>query len=151
MNKSQSFSERLFLTADRFPERPAIWVDERSYSYAEFSSRVKKIHHLILSKKIKNKRIALWADHHIDTYAALFAISMAGHAYVPLNTNHPAELIKNIMKEAETLDILSACGLPKQLQLQCFNIIHTVEDIFDEHRNISSENILGISLWTKFV
>jgi D-alanine--poly(phosphoribitol) ligase subunit 1 len=141
LKNSRTFADRLFETADRFPDRPSFWIDGTTYTYSEFTERVNKIENLLQNSNIKGKRIGLWTEHDINTYAALFAISLAGCTYVPLNINHPVKRLKNIMEQSGVKDIICPLDLVPELKPEEYNLISikTGKELFENDKIIAKK------------
>ena len=116
LNKPTLFAEEFLITADLFPERIAICTSSKRYTYSEFRRKIEQIYAQIQSEEIENKRIALWANSDIETYAALFAISLSGRSYVPLNTKHPEERILKILNQSKASHIITSSLIPYCLE-----------------------------------
>lgn len=91
-----------FDTAARGPDRPALWVDERSYSYRELASRAGGIAAALAPALPAGgaRRCLLFAHRSVDAYAGLLGILKAGCAYVPLNPNVPAARIAAVIEQS---------------------------------------------------
>ena len=90
-----------------FPERNALYINYRYYTYAELLSIVKTIYSQIHSGKTF-ERIGLYCNDDVTTYASIIAIGLYGAAYVPLNNKFPAARNKNIAEQCELKLILSS-------------------------------------------
>ncbi len=94
-----------------FPNRPALFINERHYTYSELMQLATAIY-LKINKSKQYKQIGVYCTHDVFSYAALLAVSMYGAAYVPLNPLFPIARTTSSIKECELEIILSAQALP---------------------------------------
>ncbi len=79
-------------SAERFPERPAVHVGKRPYSYAELRD-IAASYASALDRHAAPEAppfTALLASRSIEQFAGILAILMRGHGYVPLSRTYPA-------------------------------------------------------------
>ncbi len=87
---------RYFLAAvQRFPQRPALWLDGRSWSYAELHTEVCRLRERLLAHV--GSVCATLADRSLAAYCAPLACMLAGRIHVPLGTSFPPERMANIL------------------------------------------------------
>lgn len=79
----------------------AFCINEKFYTYGEFSEFISKIRTELKSKDLKNKNIGLVVNDDIETYASIPALWLEGLAYVPLHPKQPYERSIEIAKDAE--------------------------------------------------
>lgn len=82
----------------RFPERPALWVQERSYTYSElYGMALSLVSEIDRSDPAPAIRFGgVLASRSVDAYSAILALLFSGKAYVPLNPKFPTERNKRI-------------------------------------------------------
>ncbi|WP_189594919.1 condensation domain-containing protein [Nocardia cerradoensis] len=82
-------------------------------SYAELDARVNRLaRHLISLGVGPESRVALVMPRGVDFMIAMFAVSVAGGAAVPVDPDQPAERIGRLLAAAEPVVVLSATNLP---------------------------------------
>ena len=87
---------RYFLASvERFPHRPALWLDGRSWSYAELHTEVCRLRERLLAHA--GSVCATLADRSLAAYCAPLACMLAGRIHVPLGTSFPPERMANIL------------------------------------------------------
>jgi len=97
----KSVLSRFIEYSKEFPDNPAVFIKDRSYSYGElngFSSAtcaLLKAHHIK-----KGDRVGVLTENNIYTYASLLGILSCGACYVPLNYDNPVEQNRGIIAEA---------------------------------------------------
>ena len=109
----------LFLDcAQRFPERPALWVDERVWTYAQLRDEV-----LALAERLRAAGrgvCATLADRSLIAYCAPLACMLAGRIHVPLGVSFPARRMADILRRtrptALICDAQGAALLPAVLE-----------------------------------
>lgn len=90
-------------STQRYPNKPALFVDNYEYSYIELYSHAKNISETISAQnqsKAEYPLVAVLAYRSITTYAGLLAVLLSGKGYVPLNPNYPAQRNAKIIKTA---------------------------------------------------
>ena len=81
-----------FNSTNRFPERPALVVNDLTYSYEELSKMS-----AVISEQIKElttcfqKQVVLLAHRSPTAYSAILGILSTGGCYVPLHPEYPPE------------------------------------------------------------
>ena len=87
------------------PDAPAIYCNDKLYSYVEFGSIVTAIRKLL---PISNQQlIGIVTGDNVYTYASILAILSTGAAYVPLNYKNPKDRNSSIVSEAGLTTILT--------------------------------------------
>jgi D-alanine--poly(phosphoribitol) ligase subunit 1 len=87
---------RYFLASvERFPQRPALWLDGRSWSYAELHTEVCRLRERLLAHA--GSVCATLADRSLAAYCAPLACMLAGRIHVPLGNSFPPERMANIL------------------------------------------------------
>lgn len=84
-----------------FPDRVAIIQGGKQLTYNEFDHETDRVKLNVLNKGAGNgQRIALFLEHGISQFVALFGVLKSGAAYVALDTTNPAERISYILGDA---------------------------------------------------
>jgi amino acid adenylation domain-containing protein len=76
-------------SAQKFPQRPAVEVNNRQLSYKELGVLASKIAGAIQNQNIKNRPIGLLAYRSFESYAGVLGIMFSKNVYLPLNPNFP--------------------------------------------------------------
>lgn len=82
-------------SVDRFGDRPALWVDGRSWTYAELHDEVRRLQRRL--QRHVGGACATVADRSLTAYCAPLACMLAGRVHVPLGTSFPPERMVNIL------------------------------------------------------
>ncbi len=91
-----------FDSAMRQPRGPALWVDERLYSYSEIEIRAGRVSAGLaaIAKSGEARRCLLFGYRSVAAYVGVLGILDAGMAYVPLSPKMPAARIASIIKQS---------------------------------------------------
>ncbi len=91
-----SNAARYFLASvDRFPQRPALWIEGRSWTYAELHAAVCRLRTALEAHP--GSVCATVADRSLVAYCAPLACMLAGRIHVPLGTSFPPERMAHIL------------------------------------------------------
>jgi amino acid adenylation domain-containing protein len=116
----QSIADRFEKIAARFPDRTAVYADNRWLTYRQLNNNANHLANKILAEAGANtKRIALLLDHNETCVAGMLAVLKAGYAYVPIDVNNPLSRIEYILKDSGAgIIICSAATIEKANKLQ---------------------------------
>jgi D-alanine--poly(phosphoribitol) ligase subunit 1 len=96
-----SILSRFVECSTQFPDAPAIFIDDRSYTYGELSGLCSAICALLKAHEVKKgDRVGIFTENNIYTYASLLGILSCGAGYVPLNCDTPVERNTGIIADA---------------------------------------------------
>ena len=125
-----------FDSAANQPDSPALWVDERLYSYREIETRVRRLSAGLaaFARSACTSRCLLFAYRSVGAYVGILGILDAGMAYVPLNPKMPAARIAAIIRQS---------GAPLMLvDRRCAESLDEVLSLLDVNANVD----LGLDL-----
>ena len=109
-NISQPFYEHALAE----PERPALFVEEKRYSYGELLRYVQPVAAWLRKEgNGRLERIGILASRTLETYRGVLGAGWAGAAYVPLSTKLPEDRLVQILERVD-LDaiVVDANGMP---------------------------------------
>jgi D-alanine--poly(phosphoribitol) ligase subunit 1 len=109
-NISQPFYEHALAE----PQRPALFVEEKTYSYGELLRYVQPVAAWLRKEgNGRLERIGILASRTLETYRGILAAGWVGAAYVPLSTKLPEDRLVQILERVD-LDaiVIDANGLP---------------------------------------
>lgn len=93
-----SVVERIALSVERFPHRPALELGEQQWSYSELWNAAASIATAINNAdRSSNSPVVLFASRSFATYAGILGILRAGRAYVPMNLKFPVARAQRII------------------------------------------------------
>jgi amino acid adenylation domain-containing protein len=97
---------------DRSPDAPAAECDGVTLTYRELDARANRIAHAILAHDLHlEARVAVETERSLDMLAAMLGVMKAGAAYVPIDTELPADR-RTFMKEDAAVSVtLDAAAL----------------------------------------
>jgi len=96
-----SILSRFIKCSTQFPDSPAIFFDDKSYTYGELNSLSSAVCALLKAHEVKKgDRVGIFTENNIYTYASLLGILSCGAGYVPLNQDTPVERNTAIIADA---------------------------------------------------
>ena len=161
----KTYIEYFIENAKKFPDKPAVMDVHGAYTYSVLNSRSAALADMIINKcnelgtdvrnmrkNVKNgARIAVFLPRSRDFLTAEIAISRAGCAVVPLDSEYPEDRINNIISDSESM----LCITTKELTDKIGNIPTVyIEDIAINDEvdlttlDLSSADIEGLFLYT---
>ena len=103
--------------AREFPDRTALIIDSESWSYAELLAAAAQVARGFDAAPTSGQPItAVMAQRHISSYVGILAARLSGHAYVPLNTNHPCERNATILRNSGAQRVISGALAEEKLR-----------------------------------
>ena len=110
--------ERILRVGREFPDRTALVIGAESWTYAELLAAAAQLANCFKPavKQGAQEITAVMAQRHISSYAGILAARLSGHAYVPLNVNHPCQRNATILQNSGARRII--CGQLATYKLQ---------------------------------
>jgi len=120
---------RILDVARDYPARIALIIDDESWTYGELVSAAFEVAGRlgVVGDDEPQPITVVMAQRHVSAYIGILAARFSGHAYVPLNVNHPCQRNARILKSsgaqrvvcgefaaASLRDIVAAAGLPDE-------------------------------------
>lgn len=98
-------------SAQRFPDRPALWVDGRTYSYRALETHARRLADRLAA--IDGAVCATLGERSLTAYCAPLACMLAGKIHVPLGTSFPeARMVGILERTRPSVLICDGSGLP---------------------------------------
>ena len=92
-------NQLLTRSAERYPERPAIWARGRSLTYRELEERSNQLGNLLRERGLrKGDRVGLFFPKAVESVVAMFGVLKAGGVYVALDPGAPAQRVEYIIQ-----------------------------------------------------
>jgi len=92
----------------------AVVCGEEEVSYGELNARANRLaRHLVALGVGPERVVAVALPRSVDLVVALLAVLKAGGAYLPLDTEYPAERIAFMLRETEPVLVVSVSGVPR--------------------------------------
>lgn len=109
---------RILEVAREHPQRTALVIDSESWTYAELLTAAQEIAANFPDQNTAEPQAitALMAQRHVSSYAGILAARLSGHAYVPLNVNHPCQRNATILKNSGAQRIICGSHASEKLQ-----------------------------------
>jgi amino acid adenylation domain-containing protein len=108
INPNDRLVEGFLFWLKQSPNAIALNINNENYTYNYLFNKSLVIYSKI--KHLENDLIGIQCINHVDSYAAILAVSYIGSAYAPLNAKYPNEKIKEIVADAKLKHVI------------CFNI-----------------------------
>lgn len=101
---------RILDVAEREPDKVALCIASESWTYAELLAAAATIAESFpdTAAGASQPITAIMAQRHISAYAGILAARLSGHAYVPLNVNHPCQRNATILRNSAAERVV--CG-----------------------------------------
>ncbi len=105
-------------SADAYPERPALTVEGRTYSYAELRSRAFAVAATLDAREPSSDPplTAVFAYRTATAYAGVLAGLFRGHGYVPLNRTFPPQRTAAMLERSGCRAIVADAASAEQLR-----------------------------------
>jgi len=105
-------------SADRFPERPALEVEGRAWSYAELRDRAAAIAATLQARTPEDgpPLTGVFAYRNATAFAGVLGTLMRGHGYVPLNRTFPIRRTQQMLESAGCRAIVADAESAGQLE-----------------------------------
>nr|WP_237514660.1 non-ribosomal peptide synthase/polyketide synthase [Streptomyces sp. SID4945] len=105
---AKTVADLLAEQAARTPDATALVFGARTLTYAALDAAVNRVARLLLARGAGPERVvALALPRSLDMVVALFAVLRTGAAYLPLELDHPADRLADMLADARPLLLLS--------------------------------------------
>lgn len=122
--------------SNRHAQRPALVLDDRTYTYQELFGLAGSICETL--RNLKENVIGIMAENRMETYASILAVLLSGKTYVILHPDYPAERNGRIARQSG-MGLLLYSG-------ECCNMlpadIITHRVCFSPHQSVSPSGII---------
>ncbi|GAD82059.1 non-ribosomal peptide synthetase [Nocardia asteroides NBRC 15531] len=99
--------------AARTPDAVALEFEGERITYGEFAVRVARLARKLIADGVGTGAIVgVGLRRGLDLLVAIYAVQAAGAAYLPLDPDHPADRIADVLATAAPVCVLAAAGFP---------------------------------------
>lgn len=127
---------------EKFPERPALCVEDREYSYSELWKIVNSITTTIRDReRVKNNVVAIFAHRSTAALAGILGVLCSGKGYVPLNPKYPIERTITMLDMCESKILIVGKECCSQLEYLIPKLVGRYTLIFPENDNVEDLSI----------
>ncbi|MCC6233260.1 MAG: amino acid adenylation domain-containing protein [Verrucomicrobiales bacterium] len=155
-NRISGLISGFWSAAKSYPDRPALWVEEKEYSYQELAERSLRLAAALLREDPKGSHAftAVFASRSLTAYLGVLAALHRGHGYLPLNPAFPTDRSAYMLLSSEAVAIIVDQNclplLPAVLQSATTSkvvLLPDVEDVdelrrtYPQHRIVSRSEI----------
>ncbi|MGW7264882.1 amino acid adenylation domain-containing protein [Streptomyces sp. NPDC054842] len=93
----------------RDPERVAVIAEDEQLTYGEFNRRANRLAHWLIEQGAGPEQlVAVRIPRSVDLMVAIYAVVKAGAAYVPVDTELPADRVRHVLDSAKPLLVLDS-------------------------------------------
>ena len=111
-------NERILESIEQHDSRPALWIDNRHYSYRNLAAIASRLHHALCDLPSWCP-VGVLTTRSLAAYAGILGTVFGGHPYIPLNIDYPFERLVRIVGSAgSNAIILPSTSLDLGLALQ---------------------------------
>ncbi len=109
----------------RTPHAIAVRFEQQSVDYSELDQKANDVACFLLAKNVEpGQLVGIYIERSINLVVAILGILKAGAAYVPLDTENPADRINYILQDANIRILLSQQKLEQRLPASVAEIIN---------------------------
>jgi D-alanine--poly(phosphoribitol) ligase subunit 1 len=129
-----------------FPQKIALLIGEKKYSYEDLFRKAVQISSKFSEKKSNSDLIGVYTDNNFYTYSAILAANLSGKAFVPINSKFPDDRIARMFQDLN-LDFVCCTKASKSRVEQVNNmcpLLLTDEVYDDSNMVIFDEKIISL-------
>jgi amino acid adenylation domain-containing protein len=94
---------------EQTPDAVAVVFEDQQLTYRELNVRANRLSRLLVEQGVSpDTTVALLAERSIDFLSAMMAVFKAGGAYLPLDSNYPANRLYQVLEQSQTPLVLAA-------------------------------------------
>jgi amino acid adenylation domain-containing protein len=141
--------EGMLAAAQRHPEKTALIIDEKSYTYQELHDTAARLAAGLQTYGVqRGDRVAIYMDNSWPCITAIYAVLLAGGVFVMVNPQTKADKLRFLLEDSQAKVLLAGSQLaplfvPVATEISSLNgVIYTTENA----PGIPSENKLFVSL-----
>lgn len=137
---TDSLAGYVWQTVLKFPDNPALDLDDRQYTYRELYNTAASISQSILELDDQGPYVAIMADKSFTCFAGILGILLAGKAYLPLNPRFPAARNLYMLEKARARVVVAGENSDDELDLMLENHTEEIFIIFPEGVEMSQHS-----------
>lgn len=156
---------RIFLDSlAAHPERPALEVDDATYTYSQLADRAKRIAATLVSKRGDEgpPLTCVLGQRTLDGFAGILGALLSGHGYVPILPTFPVARIAVMLDRSESRvlvvdgggikvlpDVLEAASRPLTVLVLGGELDPELSRRFSQHVLLSEDDLVGVDQWSE--
>jgi D-alanine--poly(phosphoribitol) ligase subunit 1 len=128
----------------KFPDRNALFVKEKFYTYSQLAQKINAIRKQIDQQSIPhNELLGIVTSDDFETYASFLAAWFSGFGFVPINPKNPFDRNNNILEQTHIKYVLSVRqDITNIIDLDKVKVIYTLE-LHDESTSLKHPFLSG--------
>jgi len=96
-------------SASRFPEKTAVWAQNRTLTYRQLDEQSNQLAHLLRARGVnKGDRVGIYFPKAVESVVSMLGASKAGAVYVPLDPHAPGRRIEYIIRNCGLKALITA-------------------------------------------
>lgn len=104
---AETVVSRMEAQAAKNPQRTAVVFGKQKVNFGQFSAMVNSLALRLMGEGIApGHRVAIYAEHSVETICSIYAVLKVGAAYVPVDLSYPADRVKHILRDSESVLML---------------------------------------------
>ena len=123
-------------SVQRFPDRPALWLDGRTYCYRELGEQVMQLAETL--RGIEGMLCATLGERSLAAYCAPLACMLAGKIHVPLGASFPTARMANILSRTSPSVLICDAGSEERLPALLAATAHPMCVLFPEATSLDA-------------
>ena len=122
--RARSLVSGFLKSVEKYPERIALQVEKRSYTYSELFKVISSFATALDNNSILDepKLTAIFASRSLTAFAGVLATLFRGFGYVPLSSKHPEERIEHMLRQSGCRAVI----VDKESSKQIDNILEAI-------------------------
>ena len=136
MAEHRNAADDFMRSAGRFPERPALWLDGRTYRYRELREHVVRLADAL--GKVEGALCATLGERSLTAYCAPLACMLAGKIHVPLGAGFPTARTANILSTTAPSVLICDSGSEERLPALLAATAHPMHVLFPETASLEA-------------
>ena len=124
LESANSIIDSFLNSTKKYPNRNALWVDKKYYTYKKLLSSAEYVASFISDSSAE--RVLIFSRRTISAYRSIIATMIVGRTYVPLNPKMPASRNAMMMRLADTELLIADYSVSKELEdiIRSYNGTH---------------------------
>jgi amino acid adenylation domain-containing protein/FkbM family methyltransferase len=119
-----SLVDLLDAQAAKTPDATAVYFEEQSLTYAQLHAFANRLAHMLIEDGIGTEQIvAIALPRSLDLVVGLLAVLKTGAAYLPLDTDYPAERLALMLEDAQPIRLITYAALSERFPAKIARVL----------------------------
>jgi long-chain acyl-CoA synthetase len=104
--------ESLFVTAEKYPDKTAVFVEGNPYTYGELLDSALRLAGSLVKRGVqRGDRVAIYMDNTWECVVSIYAILFAGGVFIVVNQQTKADKLQYILNDSEAVILIADSSL----------------------------------------